>query len=127
MQYEGIEDALMAALQQKATTGEIPLVAVAQIATLVLDDKVELMDAINKVTEQAAQDSAAQQQAQPPGPPESGAPGQPGAQALGAQGALSGLAGPQAGIAGATPGQQGLAQLFGALRGTRPLPQTKAG
>lgn len=114
IQYEGIEDAVLASLQAKANSGEIPLTAVVQIQQLILNDDMELGDAIVKVTEQAA--AAAQQV------PESGSAATPDqlAAAPTAQ-ALTGTPPIPPPEAGAT----NLAGIFGALRGTRPLPQTK--
>lgn len=115
IQYEGIEDAVLASLQQKANSGEIPLTAVVQIQKMVLDDDMELGDAIIKVTEQAA--AQAQQV------PESGTPAD--AQSLAAGPTAAALTGTPA-IPPVDQGNANLAGIFGALRGTRPLPQAPA-
>lgn len=118
IQYEGIEDAVLASLQAKANSGEIPLTAVVQIQQMVLNDDMELADAIIKVTQQAA--DLAQQV------PESGSP--PGGPASPEQLAAGPTAQALTGAPAVPPVDQGLGNLagiFGALRGTRPLPQNK--
>jgi hypothetical protein len=62
---EGLEQALMSGLQQQAAQGAIPPLTLAKIMTLVSSDKMELADALNKVTEDAAKEAqkAAEEQA----------------------------------------------------------------
>lgn len=112
IQYEGIEDAVLASLQAKANSGEIPLTAVVQIQKMVLDDDMELGDAIIKVTQQATQ--TAQQV------PDSGSAPSPDQLAAGPT--AQALTGSPA-IPPPDQGSTNLAGIFGALRGTRPLPQ----
>lgn len=65
---EGLEQALIAGIQQQAASGQIPPLTVAKLMTLVKNDKMEIAEAMNKVTEDALkeqqrqQDQAAQQQ-----------------------------------------------------------------
>lgn len=66
---EGIEKALVGSIQQKATDGSMPPLVLAKIMTLVRTDKMELAQAINKVTEDAlAEQKREQEQAGPEQP-----------------------------------------------------------
>ena len=111
---EGLEQALMAGLQQQATSGQIPPVTLSKIMDLVRNDKMELAEALNKVTEdalkeqQAAQEQEAQDQMLSPDQAASGAAIQ----------AMTGGANPQgpSPIPGATPGQASLGDLLSTLR-----------
>lgn len=58
---EGLEQALMAGLQQQATSGAIPPLVLSKIMRLVSDDKMELAEALNKVTEEAMKEQEKQQ------------------------------------------------------------------
>ena len=60
---EGLEQALMAGIQQQASSGQIPPLTLAKIMRLVGDDKMELAEALNKVTEEALAEQQAQQEA----------------------------------------------------------------
>lgn len=82
---EGLEQALMSGLQQQAASGAIPPLVVAKLMKLVKDDKLELAEAFDKVTQeaQAAQEAEA-----------AGAAASP--ETAMAGGALAALAGPQA-------------------------------
>jgi hypothetical protein len=51
---EGLEQALMAGIQQQASTGAIPPLVLSKVMTLVRNDKLELAEALTKVTEDAA-------------------------------------------------------------------------
>lgn len=103
---EGMEEALMSSLQQRAAAGEIPPLVLAKVMTLVVSDKMELAEALNKVAEDAAaeQEAAAAQQ----GPPTADQMMAPGAQAA--------LAGPQSAIPGVGSGIEDLGKMMGDLR-----------
>lgn len=102
---EGLEQSLVAGIQQQAASGQIPPLVLAKIMSLVRNDKMELPDALAQVAEEAAK--AQQEQQAQAGPPT----------------ADQQMAGPaQAALAGASPmpgasaGQQGLAGLLSTLR-----------
>jgi len=59
---EGLEQALMAGLQQQAASGQIPPLTVAKIIQLVESDRMELAEAMNKVTEEAMEEQKKQEQ-----------------------------------------------------------------
>lgn len=60
---EGLEQALMSGLQQQAASGQIPPLTLAKIMRLVADDRLELAEALNKVTEEALKEQQAEQDA----------------------------------------------------------------
>jgi hypothetical protein len=99
---EALEQALMAGIQQQASSGQIPPLTVAKLMTLVRSDKMELAEAMNKVTEDALK---AEQEAQ------GGAPTPEEAMAGPAAAAMTGSP-----IPGASAGQEDLASLLGTLR-----------
>ena len=112
---EGLEQALVSGIQQQAASGAIPPIVLAKIMRLVSNDRIELAEALDKVTAEAAKEQEAkQQQAQGMGEeqmtPESMAAG-PTLQALaGAPGeASSPIPGPNA-------GQQDLLSLLSTLK-----------
>lgn len=100
---EGLEQALMSGLQQQAASGAIPPLIVAKIMKLVKDDKMELAEAMNKVTEEAMKE---QEQQQPEPTPDS----------LTADATIQAMAGPQASVQGPNPSQQNLGSLLSTLR-----------
>jgi hypothetical protein len=104
---EGLEDALLASLQQQAAAGALSPTDLARIIELIKSDRMELPKAISTVQAEA---QARQAEAVPPGAPEA-EPGiaQPGA---GAQQPVETIAGP-------SNDQQNLVRMLGALR----LPQ----
>lgn len=110
---EGLEQALMTGLQQQASSGQIPPLVVAKIMKLVRDDRMELAEAFNKVTEDAIKEAEAKKQAEePPGgmTPES-------AMAPAAMAAMAGgppMGGPS--IPGASPTQETLGSMLNTLR-----------
>ena len=112
---EGLEQALVSGLQQQAASGQIPPLTVAKIMELVASDRMELAQALNKVTEEALaeqkkqQEEAAMQQM--------GAPGMTPEQAA-APGTVQAMAGPQSPIPGANvmPGMASLGDMLSALR-----------
>jgi len=77
---EGLEQALLSGLQQQAQSGAIPPLTLSRIMSLVRSDKVELAEALQKVTEEAmkaAEEQAAQEQQGgmgPQNPQQMGAP-----------------------------------------------------
>lgn len=108
---EGLEQALMAGLQQQASSGQIPPLTVAKIMRLVADDKMELAEALNKVTEEAIKEQEKQQ--------EEMAMQQQMTPDMAAAGAtVNAMAGPQSPIpgTGAMPGMSSLGDMLGALR-----------
>ena len=108
---EGLEQALMSGLQQQAASGAIPPLTVSKIMSLVKNDKMELAEALNKVTEDAIKEQEKQQQEQmqqQPMTPEMAAAGS----------TVNAMAGPQSPIPGteAMPGMSSLGDMLGALR-----------
>ena len=105
---EGLEQALVSGIQQQAASGQIPPLTLAKIMTLVKNDRMELADAMNKVTEDAMKEQQkAQQEA-----------AQTAAQAAAAP-TVQAMAGGQAAIANpdqSMPSMQNLGQLLGSLR-----------
>ena len=108
---EGLEQALMSGLQQQAASGAIPPLTVSKIMSLVKNDKMELAEALNKVTEDALKEQEKQQQEQMQQQqmtPEMAAAGS----------TVNAMAGPQSPIPGtdAMPGMSSLGDMLGALR-----------
>ena len=58
---ESLEQALLTGIQQQAASGQIPPLVLSQVMTLVKNDRLELAEALTKVTEDAAKETAAQQ------------------------------------------------------------------
>lgn len=113
---EGLEQALVAGLQQQAASGAIPPLVLSKIMTLVSNDKMELAEALNKVTEDALKEQEQQQAGvEPEGSVE---------EAI-ADPALAAMMGPQgaATIEGPNQSQQNLMSLLSNLR----RPQTAMG
>jgi len=109
---EGLEQALMSGIQQQAAQGQIPPLTLAKIMDLVGNDKMELAEALNKVTEDALKEQQAAQE-QPPGAETTVEQAQ-------AQGAINAMAGPQGQSPipgeGAMPGMASLGDLLSSLR-----------
>jgi len=82
----------MSGLQQQAAAGAIPPLVVAKIMELVKNDRLELAQAMNKVTEDALKEQQAQQEQQ-----EQQAPSP---DSLTADATVSSMAGPQGGAGG---------------------------
>ena len=105
---EGLEQALVTGIQQQAASGAIPPLVLAKVMDLVKNDRMELAEALNKVTEDAAKEQQQQQ------------PQQDSPDALMAQGAIQSLAGgaqqPQAAIQGPNASQSNLMSLLSTLR-----------
>ncbi len=110
---EGLEQALVAGIQQQAASGQIPPIVLSKIINLVANDRMELAEALDKVTKQAAkeQEQAQMEAAQQEMSPEAMAAG-PTLQAL------AGGGGPetQSPIPGPSQGQQDLLSLLSTLK-----------
>jgi hypothetical protein len=111
---EGLEQALVASIQQQAASGQIPPLVLAKIMTLVETDKMELAEALNKVTEDAQKEQQRAQQEAMAGMQQQMTPEM--AMAPAAAQAMTGA--PQSPIPGeaAMPGMASLGSLLGALR-----------
>lgn len=105
---EGLEQAIMSGLQQQAASGAIAPLVVAKVMKLVRSDKMELAEALNKVTE----DALKEQQAQTEQTPDS-LTADATVQAMAGQQAQGG---PQAAVQGPNPSQQNLGSLLSTLR-----------
>jgi len=111
---EGLEQALMAGLQQQASTGAVPPLTVAKVMKLVKDDRMELAEALNKVTEDAIKEQEAKQAA-------AGGGMEPGMEgntpdAANAEATISAMAGAQPAVQGPNDSQQNLGSLLSTLR-----------
>lgn len=105
---EGLEQALMAGIQQQAQSGQIPPLTLSKVMTLVKNDKLELAEAMQRVTEEAMQEQQAAAASQGPVLTPDGAA---------AAGTVSSMTGvPPSPIPGASPGQEDLAGLMAKLR-----------
>ena len=119
---EGLEQALLAGIQQQAQSGQIPPLTLSKIMTLVKNDKMELAEAITKVTEDAASETAAQQSGEAEGTEPMTA------DAMSAGPSMQALAGggqPPPAIGPANPSQGNLASLLATLH--RPTSQAATG
>ena len=99
---EGLEQAIVAGLQQQAASGAIPPLVVAKVMKLVKDDRMEIAEALNKVTEDAMKE---EREAQAQTPEQAAAPA-----------AIAAMAGPQAAIQAPNQSQQNLMSLLSTLR-----------
>ena len=99
---EGLEQALVSGIQQQAASGQIPPLVVAKVMKLVKDDRMEVAEALNKVTEDAMRE---EQAAQPETPEQAMAPA-----------VMQAMAGPQSAIQGPNQSQQNLMSLLSTLR-----------
>lgn len=104
---EGLEQALLAGMQQQAAQGAIPPLVLAKVMTMVRDDKMELAKAFNKVTEDAMKAQQEEQQ---------GAMGPEQAMAPAAMQAMAGPAAAMPAVQGPSPSQANLGQLLNTLR-----------
>ena len=108
---EGLEQALMSGLQQQAASGQMPPLTISKVMRLVQLDKMELAEALNKVTEdamaeqQAKEQQMAEQQQQTP-------------DMANADATVRSMTGQQSPIPGtdAMPGMSSLGDMLGALR-----------
>ena len=109
---EGLEQALVSGIQQQAAQGAIPPLTLAKVMRLVKDDKMELAEALNKVTEealaeqQAAEEEAATQAQMTPDMAAAGA----------TVAAMAGGQAPQSPIPGLGNGMASLGDMLGQLR-----------
>jgi hypothetical protein len=115
---EGLEQALLAGIQQQASSGQIPPLALARIMELVAGDRMELAAAIAKVTQEAME---AEQAAQEAAQAEAGGamdPAMMAAQAAAgpAAAAMTGNPDPMASVGKPPEGVKNLASLLGQLR-----------
>ena len=99
---EGLEQAIVAGLQQQAASGAIPPLVVAKVMKLVKDDRMEIAEALNKVTEDAMKE---ERESQAETPEQAAAPA-----------AIAAMAGPQAAIQAPNQSQQNLMSLLSTLR-----------
>jgi hypothetical protein len=106
---EGLEQAIMSGLQQQAASGAIAPLVIAKVMKMVRDDKMELAEALNKVTEEALKEQQAQAEQTP--------------DSLTADATVQAMAGPQgqqgspqAAVQGPNPSQQNLGSLLSTLR-----------
>ena len=111
---EGLEQALMAGIQQQAQSGAIPPLVLAKIMTLVGQDKMELAQAMNKITEEALAEEKAKQDAQMQDPAAQDPMSPDAAMAGAAAQAMTGA--PASPIPGAGQGMKDLSAMLGDLR-----------
>lgn len=107
---EGLEKALMAGIQQKAQSGEIPPLVLAQVMKLVKNDKMEIAEAMEK----AEKDALAQQQASAAAQNPTAVMDPTAATGTGLAGGAGNVPSP---VPGPSQGQQDLASLMSTLRG----------
>jgi len=114
---EGLEQALVASIQQQAAGGQIPPMVLAKVMTLVKSDRMEIAEAIQKVTEEAAEEQRrAEEEAMME---QQGGMGMEQALAGATMGSMMGpeaAAQMQSPIPGAGQGMEDLGSLLGALR-----------
>jgi hypothetical protein len=101
---EGLEQALVAGIQQQAAAGTIPPLVVAKVMKLVKDDRLEVAEALNKVTDEALKEQQ-KQEGQPENAAQAAAPA-----------TVAAMAGNQASIQPPNPSQQNLMSLLSTLR-----------
>lgn len=117
---EGLEQALVSSIQQQAAGGQIPPLVLAKVMALVKTDRLEIAEALQKVTEEAAEEQrkaeeeAAMQQSGMAGgmSPEQAMAGQTMESMMGPQAAAQ----MQSPIPGAGQGMEDLGAMLGALR-----------
>jgi len=100
---EGLEQALVAGMQQQAASGAIPPLVLSKVMKLVRDDKMELAEAFNKVTEEAMAEQESMQE-------------EMSVDQLTADSTVAAMAGPQAAVQGPNPSQENLGSLLNTLR-----------
>ncbi len=106
---EGLEQALVSGIQQQAASGAIPPLVVAKVMSLVKNDKMELAEALNKVTEDALKEQQQKEETTP-----SMEEMTPEAATAGAT--VQAMAGPQSPIPGLGSGMASLGDMLGQLR-----------
>ena len=116
---EGLEQALVASIQQQAAGGQIPPLVLAKVMSLVKTDRLEIAEALQKVTEEAAEE---QRRAEEQAMMEQGMGGGMGMEQAMAGATMGAMMGPEAAaqmqspIPGAGQGMEDLGSLLGALR-----------
>jgi hypothetical protein len=111
---EGLEQALVASIQQQAAGGQIPPLVLAKVMDLVKTDRMEIAEALQKVTDDAAKEAQKAAEAQ------AGAQMTPDQMMAGTT--MASMMGPQAAaqapspIPGAGQGMEDLGAMLGALR-----------
>jgi hypothetical protein len=113
---EGLEQALLSGIQQQASTGALPPLVLAKVMDYVRSDRMELAQAMNKVTEEAMKEQQAQADAQAQqGQP---APGMTPDMAMAGPAAAAMTGNPQAAspIPGVGPGMGDLSSMLADLR-----------
>jgi len=117
---EGLEQALVASIQQQAAGGQIPPLVLAKVMTLVKDDRLEIAEALQKVTDDAAKEQQkAEEEAAMQAQMQQGGMTPDMAMAGATMGAMMGpeaAAQMQSPIPGAGPGMADLGALLGSLR-----------
>lgn len=117
---EGLEQALVASIQQQAAGGQIPPLVLAKVMTLVKDDRLEIAEALQKVTDDAAKEQKkAEEEAAMQAQMQQGGMTPDMAMAGATMGAMMGpeaAAQMQSPIPGAGPGMADLGALLGSLR-----------
>jgi hypothetical protein len=109
---EGLEQALVAGIQQQAAGGTIPPLVLAKVMRFVKDDKLELAEALQKVTDEALAEQQRQQE-------EEAAAAEQMTPDMAAAGAtIQSMAGPQAmpTVGGPSASQENLLSLLSTLR-----------
>lgn len=108
---EGLEQALVSGIQNQAASGQMPPLVVAKVMQLVRDDKMELAEALNKVTEDALKEQESKQQ-------QATAMEEMTPDMATANATVNAMAGPQSPIPGssAMPGMAALGDMLGSLR-----------
>lgn len=105
---EALEQSLLAGMQAQAQSGQMSPMVLSKVMRLVGTDKMELADAITKVTEDALAEQQAQQQGQQPTPEGAAAPNALQAMAGGPGGPIPGMS--------VMPGMGQLGDMLGQLR-----------
>ena len=111
---EGLEQALVSGIQQQAASGSIPPITLAKIMRLVQNDRMELAEALDKVTKDAMAEQEKKQSQM------GGMEGEMSPDAMAAGPSLQALAGgppqPSSPIPGESQGQQDLMSLLSTLK-----------
>jgi hypothetical protein len=108
---ESLEQALLGSIQQQASTGAIPPLTLAKVMNLVRSDKMELAEALNKVTEDALAEKKAQEAQQGMDPNAAMTPDQAAADPT-----VAAMAGAVPPTDQTMPGMKGLGDMLGQLR-----------
>lgn len=115
---EAIEQALVGSIQQQASQGAIPPLTLAKVMMLVKNDKLELAEALHKVTEEALAEQQAKAQEQQAADPMAGMDaGMPTADQAAAPGTVQSMTGSPVPSPDQTmPGMASLGDMLGRLR-----------